>query len=723
VAGWVLAVVMGGLLVTQLEVDTTIGSALNRSDESWVEYQDSLSMFGGDEFVTIALKADPPFASEMLREVLELTASLEVLDSVRRIDSFSTVPLIRREGQDVRVDPGLVESVIGDPAREAALWQALREDRIASGTLISDNGEVIALNLVFDGDVDGDRESAMDAILSAVGEREAWLSGVPVVRAAAGERTRLELAIFSPLTTILVAIVLWALFRRFVPVFGALFVGLAGNILCLACMVVGETTLSFSTLILPSVVLALGCAYSMHVFTAASGVAREDLRQSLEAVAPEIALSGLTTAIGFLAMATIRIELVRDLAFYGALGVLFVTLASLTLAVSLVALWPVRPHSDGGAVASLSRLGVSIVGAVSRRRTLVRTCWLLIGLVVIGGVARVNVASDVILWFPEDGELRRDYERIRSGLSGITPVNVVVRAPRGATVTTPEAILAIDRLGSALSAREDVGKVLSIADPVQELHAAFSEDPNAGLPTDPALIDQYLLLLSDVEQIADVLAVNHEAANLLLRVDENGSADIGVLADWVDDWWSSHGPPGYTANTTGIMFEFGQAQDEIAYGGLRGLGLALAAVAGVLLAVFRDWRVAMIAMVPNALPIAMAFGVMGLIEVPIDAATVCLGGLALGIAVDDTIHVLSGVLNERRRGADAQEAFEVTFSRTLPALVFSTMAIAIGFSVLGFSDFTLVRNLGLMTAAVVVVCLAADVLLLPSLMVPRQKAG
>ena len=108
--------------------------------------------------------------------------------------------------------------------------------------------------------------------------------------------------------------------------------------------------------------------------------------------------------------------------------------------------------------------------------------------------------------------------------------------------------------------------------------------------------------------------------------------------------------------------------------------------------------------------------------IPLDAATVCLGSFALGIAVDDTIHVATAFQDGRRVGLDGREALDRCFQRVLPALVLTTITIAVGFGVLGLSEFTLIRNLGLMTVAVVVVCLLADVLLLPALLLASRKA-
>jgi predicted RND superfamily exporter protein len=117
----------------------------------------------------------------------------------------------------------------------------------------------------------------------------------------------------------------------------------------------------------------------------------------------------------------------------------------------------------------------------------------------------------------------------------------------------------------------------------------------------------------------------------------------------------------------------------------------------------------------------MVFGFMGIVGVPLDAVTVGLGSTALGIAVDDTIHVVSGYRRGMQSGGDALEAVNASFGRVLPPLVYTTIAIAIGFGVLSLSNFTVTRNLGLVTSGVVVLCLLADLTLLPALLVVRRK--
>jgi predicted RND superfamily exporter protein len=725
-AVWLAACGGALLAVVGLRIDTTIGSALNRSDASWDLYQHSIARHGGDEFIAVALEAPEPFDRDTLEAVLDLTERFEAIPDVRRVDSLATVPLIRSDGTgSVSVDAALDRDVLGSDAELARFRAFVRGDRIAPGSLVSSDERVFALNLVFDGNVDGDRESSVLTVREALRGHAAQISGVPVVRADAGIRTRREMLLFVPVTVLAVALLLVLMFRSPQPVLAALGVGGAGTLLCLAVMALTDSTLSFSTALIPPVLLALACAYTMHMATAVRGRAhRDEILWEAERVARPIALSGLTTAIGFLAMATVRIGLIRDLAAFGSLGVLIVTAGAITLAPALHVLWPLRSEVGGG-LESWIRGPVRhvLVSFLDRRRVAVIGGWLLVLAIFTAGLGRLQVASDVILWFPEHSELRRSYEHIRSSLSGITPVNVLVEGEGGSDVTRPEVVAAVDALATDLGELPKVGKALSVADPLRQMHRVLGGDPAAGLPGDRALIQQYLLLLDGVEQMDDVISPDHASANILLRVDDNASAEIVEIADWVDAWWAERGVPGFSARTTGIMYEFGRAQDEIALGGVRGLSLALLAIASLLLLMFREPRITAVALVPNLIPIGMAFGFMGWFGIPLDAATVCLGSLALGIAVDDTIHVVTAYQDGKRQGLADLKALDGCFERVLPALVLTSVVIAIGFGALALSQFSLVRNLGLMTAGVVVVCLLADTLLLPALLVRPRTPG
>jgi predicted RND superfamily exporter protein len=214
----------------------------------------------------------------------------------------------------------------------------------------------------------------------------------------------------------------------------------------------------------------------------------------------------------------------------------------------------------------------------------------------------------------------------------------------------------------------------------------------------------------------DLIADDRRSANVLLRVDENSSDVLLKVARKAETWWRSNGPAGFEARVTGIMYEFARSEQAIAYGQIRGLLFVVVTVGAIMIAAFRSARVAGATLIANAVPIVMAFGEMGIFGVSLDAGTVVVGSIAFGIAVDDTIHAVTEYSRLIERGKGTNEALSKSYVYVFPAVVFTTIITATAFLILGFSNFALIRNLGIVTAVVMILCLLADILLLPALL-------
>jgi predicted RND superfamily exporter protein len=707
-ASWLLLAAVASLGVFRLEVETSTDSVLDRSGEGWRFYQEVQERFGGDEIVVLVIEGREPFDPGMLAEVVRITNALEELPGVRRVDSLATVPLVRATADaDISLDAALAGGVPTEAEARDRLARRLRADRIAPRNLVSDSGRAVAVNVL----LEQGPEARYGAILGAVdrvrGARSAWVSGVPVFRNVADARTAAELTTFVPLTLALVGTLLFALFGSMRAVLIPLVASGVGIWVMLGAMGAVGVPLTISTVILPSVLLALGCAYSMHNLAVAAGCRTpQELGDALESVALPITLSGLTTAVGFVAVSLVRIEVIRDVGAFGALGVLVVVAATLTAAPAALRLWPLPVRRNGFRDWLGGPAARGLIGFVGARRGALLLGWSVALAVVAVGIARVRVESDVVLWFPRHDPIRVAYEAIRERFSGISPMNVVIEAPEGASVTAPEVVAALGGLTTYLETLPEVGRALSLADPLRQLHRGFMGGVDERVPKRADLIEQYLLILESTEYVRDLVTWDRQWANVPLRVNDNGSEALLRVAANAERWWTANGPQGYRARTTGIMYEFARAEDEIAFGQLRGLAFAILVIGLILLAIFRSPRLAAVALVPNALPVAMAFGTMGLIRIPLDAGTVLVGNLALGIAVDDTIHVVTGFYRERTGQASVARALLGAFERVLPPVVFTTLGVSLGFAVLGFSGFTFTRNLGIVTTGIMLLCLA-----------------
>ncbi len=565
---WVLVAGVATIGVLRLQIETSTDSVLDRSGEPWRFYQSSQDHFGGDEILALVIEGKEAFDPAILMKSVELTEALESLAGVRRVDSLATVPLVHVTADGaVSLDAALEDGVPADSAALKRFENLVLADRIAPRTLVSKDHRAVAVNVVLEKSPEVHYETVFNEIERRLKDEQAWVSGVPVFRTEADARTAAELSFFIPLTIILVGTLLFLLFGTIRAAVIPLAVSGLSTWALLGVMGALGVPLTVSTVILPSILLALGCAYSMHELTVAVGCRSfPELQDSLQNVALPIALSGLTTAVGFVAVSLVRINVVRDVGAFGAIGVLVVLAASLTATPAALRLWPIRSRRSRPSTVA-ERAGSEIpMRLVAARWRMVIVSWVVATAVVVAGIARLEVETDAVEWFLKGDPVRVAYEAIRDHFSGISPMNVVVEAPEGESVAAPKAVAALSDLTTYLESLPEVGKALSVADPLRQIHRGFAGNSGEPLPHDSEVIEQYLLILESSEYMQDFLTPDRRLANVLLRANDNGSDALLAVADKANAWWEAHGPAGYSARTTGIMYEFARAEERDHYG-------------------------------------------------------------------------------------------------------------------------------------------------------------
>jgi len=366
---WLLAAAASALGIGQLSIEATVESTLDQEHPAWTFYQESQALFGGDEIVVLLFEADRPLGRETLERIARLTEELESVPDVRRVDSLASMPVVRTQPDgslDLRPGylPGLSAEEVG---------RRIAPDRIAPDYLVSEDGRWLAINLILEREDEKDIAKILDAVEQATRGLDVHVSGVPVFRAETNRRIQRELMTFVPLSVLLLGGILLVLFRSGVAVIVPLAANGVGAWILFGVVGMSGGTLTISTAVLPTILLALGTAYSMHLLSAASLFTEPgQRRERLLAAAAPIAISGLTTAVGFVAISLVRIPVIRDVGGYGALGVLVILGVSLTACPAMLTLWPIRNHRrnalgllSGPVAVQLGRL------ALERRRAII----------------------------------------------------------------------------------------------------------------------------------------------------------------------------------------------------------------------------------------------------------------------------------------------------------------------------------------------------------------
>lgn len=713
---WLIVTVAAGLGLPYLPIEATVESTLDRDHPAWGFYQESQRRFGGDEIIVILSRGEKPFDPLELQNIAQLTNELEGIPGVRRVDSLASMPIVRAKPDgSLDLRPGFLPGLSA-----GQVYHRIAPDRIAPNYLASEDGRWLAVNLILETEGEKDLSSILGSVRKATAGARVHISGVPVFRTETNRRIQSELLTFVPVTVVAIGLVLYIFFRSLVAACVPLVANSLATTILFGLMGLSGGALTISTAILPTLLLALGAAYSMHLLAPASLYSdRQQRNERMVTAARPIALSGLTTAVGFVAISLVRIPVIRDVGGYGALGVLVTLGACLTACPAMLTLWPIRQRRSTVLSSVAGPLAERLTQVARTRRRSVIAAFIGVSGLVASGVAFLKVESDVILWFPKEEQIRVDYSAIRSALAGISPMNVVIEAAPNEAITEPAYVKAMEELGAFLERLPEVGKVISIADPLLQMHKGFAQD--GSVPGSRDLVEQYLLLLESVEHTHDLVTTDRAFANVILRMDDNSSEKLLGVAAEAEEWWAEKGPVGSRAKVTGIMYEFARSEGAITWGQLRGLLFATCAVGLILWVSYRSASLAATGLVPNLVPVAVGFGAMGWSGAPLDAGTALLGSLVLGIAVDDTVHVLSGFERGLRGGQARHAAVRSALQEVLPPVVATTVAVGTGFAILGLSGFLPIRHLGFLTAGIMVLCLLADLLLLPALLAGRAR--
>ena len=291
-------------------------------------------------------------------------------------------------------------------------------------------------------------------------------------------------------------------------------------------------------------------------------------------------------------------------------------------------------------------------------------------------------------------------------------------------ISEPGYLETIDRFSEWYRAQPGVVHVSSLSDVFKRLNTNMHADDPAyyRLPGQRDLAAQYLLLyemsLPYGLDLNNQINVDKSAARLSITLENLTSREVIALVEAGEAWLAEHAPPHMAALGVGPGVMFAYVSKRNIAGMLTGTLVAIGLIGLALVVALRSVRYGLISFLPNLLPATMAFGIWGLAVGEINLGLSVVSGMCLGIIVDDTVHFLSKYLRARReQQLDATAAVRYAFSTVGTALVVTSAVLATGFMVLAQSTFGFNGDMGKVAALIIVTALAADLLVLPPLLI------
>ena len=310
------------------------------------------------------------------------------------------------------------------------------------------------------------------------------------------------------------------------------------------------------------------------------------------------------------------------------------------------------------------------------------------------GMLRLEISFDNLEWFPDDMPAKVASQLIDARFGGTVGLEVLVDTGRPNGLHDPELLRALDRIRQTAEGLpvDDLrtGRSLSLVDIVKEIHQALNEGrPEARVvPSDRALVSQELILFenSGSDDLSDVVDTEFAVGRFTLRVPMADATNYVPLIGSVEGILERELPDGVDFRLTGIMSIMGRTLIASIETMFRSYGIALAVITPLMMLLLGSLRLGLIAMIPNLLPIVLTLGLMGWTGQPLEMFSLLIGSIALGLAVDDTIHFMHGFRRRYAATGDVDQAVHDTLSTTGQALLFTSIVLCGGFLIYLFSE-------------------------------------
>ena len=690
---------------------------------------------------------DKVFSPSVMDAVEKITEESWQIPYAIRVDSVTNFQYSYAEEDDLIVDDLIFEAKgLSDEFLAERQKIALKEP-LLNGLLIAEDVGATGINVV----LQYPEKSIMEVPASAGKAREIAekiraeypdltiaLTGVSMMNNAFAEAGQKDSMTLMPLMFLILIVVMIVTLRSLSATIATIFVinfslvfaiGIAGY------MGILLTPISVTA---PTIILTLAIADSIHILVSTF----QNMRHGMEKKAAlidairinfmPVSITSLTTIVGFLTLNFSDSPPFWDLGNITALGIAAAWFYSLTFLPAAISLLPlkVKQRSESGKDATILTRWLEGHGRfIVKYRRGVLSATTLLAVALIAMVPQIELNDQWVDYFDDSLEFRRDADFGMEHLTGVYQIEFSIPAKEVGGVSEPEYLQNLESFTTWLRGYEGVRHVYSITDIMKRLNKNMHADDESWykLPERRDLAAQYLLLfemsLPYGLDLNDRINIDKSASRVSATLDNATTKEVRAFIDASKAWLGENAPAYMQTQPTGATVMFSFISQRNIESMLIGNAIAIVAISFILMLALRSVSMGAISIIPNAVPILMTFGIWAITFHQIGMAAAGVSAVALGIVVDDTVHFISKYLRARReKGLNKADATIYAFRTVGAALVITTVVLTMGFLVMATSTFMINEQLGLMTAATMLVALFVDFTLLPSLLLLGDKS-
>lgn len=670
---------------------------------------------------------------ENIQSIEKLVKSSWTLPYSTRVESFINAPYSKPEGNNFYVEDLIPESRPLDQNGINRIKEMLGRDKYVEGRLISPDHKfaIILVSLVFpDGekqDIDGIVSAAdeiRNELLSETNGVEIKLFGGAFIDYSTMEASIIDAENLMPLMLGVATLLGYIVLRSIALVIASqiiIFASILSGLGIAGWLGYELNSVSFMAALL---ILILALADSVHIGSTflkerQKGLDKYDaVLSSLEKNILAVFLTSLTTAMGFASLNLIDSHAFADLGNVSIFGVAMAFVYSITLFPFLLVLFSKDSVNKGVEHTAVSKW---IADTAIEQRKWISLFFFALVLITGPFILQNTFNNDYLEFYDENTELRQAVKMLDRNMPNIRTIDYGFETHQENGINNPEFLAKVDQFSSWYEKQDGVANVYSYLDVIKKLN----RDMHAGdpdwykIPEDSALASQYLLLyemsLSMGQSLEELMDMDRSALKVTIALEHVDDVQVLALEKKANAWLQQNMPDGEVSVASPDLM-FAHLSSTIVSSMMNGSFFTVIFVTLTLMLGLKSFRYGLISLIPNLIPAFVVYGVWGLLVKEMNQAVAVTYSVSLGLIVDDTVHILSKYISQRRLGVNAEAAIRYTLENTAVALIVTTLMVGTGLFIMTFATFAPNAQIGMIMAPIIVIALLFDLFFLPSLL-------
>ena len=563
------------------------------------------------------------------------------------------------------------------------------------------------------------------------------ISGMPYVRTMNSQNIIDEIGKFILAALGVTSLIFFFFFRSVRATVISMFVVIIGVMWAFGVLGLLQYEITVLTALIPPLIIVIGipnCIFLINKYqqeVKKHGNQALSLQRVISKIGNATLMTNVTTASGFATFIITDSKLLKEfgiVASINILGIFILSLLIIPIVYSFMSL-PKTKHLKHLNKKWIDAFVNWMEGIVRKRRISVYITSIALLVLSIIGIYQIDISGSPIEDMPKNADFFKDIRFFEEEFDGIMPVEIVIdtKSPKG--VLKPATLKRIDRLGQVVDEIPELSKPVSVVNLVKYSKQAFYN----GIP-------KYYQLPTSQENtfIMDVARKSSDDGDLLKSfVDSTGQTarmttfmrDVKtermeeIERSLVENISKIFPKERYSVYMTGSALIFLKGTKYLVKNLIMSLALAIGLIALFMAYLFRSFRMIIISLIPNLLPLLVTAGIMGFVGVPIKPSTILVFSIAFGISVDDTIHFLAKYRQELTASKwRIEKSVYAALRETGVSMFYTSIVLFFGFSVFVISNFGGTVALGALVSATLLFAMLANLILLPSLLISLERS-